>query len=815
MHKFSIHLILASLFFLHGFISVHARTSASGTINRVPMDSVIVLSVDGQEIISKSGILKNKQWKTLLNRIEESGSPVRKWFADSNHSGIAWEEPLQFFVRLVEGERPYPQFGAILQVSSASQADRTLSTLADFLGLRPSKKNPKVYQRATQPFAIGRVGDFCFLLGTFSFSDQAQLPPPENDLSSFIDSLSSSNQPEDMPSSLTNHGNHSADLSLYIEGIGNSRMFEHLSRNTLLGSIFPLFDPILQDSFGVFLRSQPGIIKIEARNYSRSNKAEKSSVNPLEMISQLPGDAPLVARISLPEDGFQTFLSNGVDTLLKFVSGNKLGIDSDLPGFDLSARELLKFPSGDFVFAGGSSRTKHVSLPNGQAITRSTPIWASGMKIAHPLAFRELLAGINSGMGLSSVFDAHQLTLTESKNSAWLSSHEYSREIELGKPIEALSFQRKKLLNNHQFALDFNPRAAARSLRKPEGLSFDQLKQISWLDDFSNISIRITEQGILLGDLKLDQPEKQGWEMIADRIGQELIDRINARIFLAIARDDLNEVIESVAMGAMINANDRFGHSPLHYAAYRGNAYIVDYLLRHGGDPNTRGNHLSTPLHSAAWGRNQEVVELLLEDGAEVDAMTDEQETPIMTATLRGQLETVETFLALSADAHAVDKYGSNLMDLAGASGNKELVELLSNAGVQTSYPLHLAAGTGDFISMKALLESGHSINEQDSFGATPLLIATVSGREDMVDYLLEHSADPTIEAKDGYSLLHGAAFSGKKSLIRKMLSFGLDINQRYGVDKITPVDVGEEGSEGLTYLRAMGGRSAWELGPQ
>ena len=133
------------------------------------------------------------------------------------------------------------------------------------------------------------------------------------------------------------------------------------------------------------------------------------------MISQLPGDAPLVARISLPEDGFQTFLSNGVDTLLKFVSGNKLGIDSDLPGFDLSARELLKFPSGDFVFAGGSSRTKHVSLPNGQAITRSTPIWASGMKIAHPLAFRELLAGINSGMGLSSVFDAHQLTLLSPK----------------------------------------------------------------------------------------------------------------------------------------------------------------------------------------------------------------------------------------------------------------------------------------------------------------------------------------------------------------------------------------------------------------
>ena len=67
-------------------------------------------------------------------------------------------------------------------------------------------------------------------------------------------------------------------------------------------------------------------------------------------------------------------------------------------------------------------------------------------------------------------------------------------------------------------------------------------------------------------------------------------------------------------------------------------------LLRNGGDPNTRGNHLSTPLHSAAWGKNQEVVELLLEDGAEVDAQTDEQETPVMTATLRGQLGNCRNF---------------------------------------------------------------------------------------------------------------------------------------------------------------------------
>ncbi len=816
MHKFRIFSILVFLCLTFGFSTISARTSmASGTLSRVPADSILVLSVDGEKLISKSGILRNKQWNPLLDRMEENGSPIRKWLADSNQSGIAWGEPLQFFVRLIEGELPYPQFGAILKTSSAEQADNTISTLANFLGLRPSKNNPKVYQRATQPFAIGRSGEFCFLLGTLFFPQQMQISPPENDLDTFIASLSAKDLPASMPSPLANHAKHSADVSLYVEVTGNSRMLENLSGNTLLGSIFPLFDPLLQDSFGIFLKSQPGNIKIEARNYSLPDQVGQDAVAPLEMINQIPGDAPLVARISLPEDRFQSFLTDAVDTVLKFLSGNKLGADTDLPGFDLSARELLKFPSGDFVVAGGNSKIRRISLPNGQSMVQSTPIWAGGMKIAHPLAYREILAGMNAGMGLSPLLETHQLKLTESKDSVWISSPEYSREIKLGKPIEPLSFERRKLLSNHQFALDFNPKTAARSLREPEGLSFDQLKQISWLDDYRNFSIRLTEKGNLQGNLQLSQPEKQGWEVIADRLAQEWIDQINARLFLAISRDDLNEVIEAVAMGALINANDRFGHSPIHYAAYRGNAYVVDYLLRNGGDPNARGNHQSTPLHSAAWGKNQEVVELLLEDGAEVDAKTDELETPIMTATLRGQKEMVETLLALSADAHAVDKYGSNLMDLAGASGNKQVVELLAGVGVKISYPLHLAAGTGDFTSIKSLLESGHSINEQDSFGATPLLIATVAGREDIVDYLLEHSADPTIEAKDGYSLLHGAAFSGKKSLVRKMLAYGLNMNQRYGTDKITPTDVGEEGSEGLIYLRSMGGRSAWELGPE
>ena len=51
----------------------------------------------------------------------------------------------------------------------------------------------------------------------------------------------------------------------------------------------------------------------------------------------------------------------------------------------------------------------------------------------------------------------------------------------------------------------------------------------------------------------------------------------------------------------------------------------------------------------------------------------------------------------------------------------------------------------------------------------------------------------PPLKLKMG-TLFCWCAFS-KKSLVRKMLAFGFDINQRYGVDKITPTDVGEEDS--------------------
>ena len=41
-----------------------------------------------------------------------------------------------------------------------------------------------------------------------------------------------------------------------------------------------------------------------------------------------------------------------------------------------------------------------------------------------------------------------------------------------------------------------------------------------------------------------------------------------------------------------------------------------------------------------------------------------------------------------------------------------------------------------------------------------------------------------------------------------------MDVNARYGPDGVTPVDVADEDApEAIQYLRALGARTAWELG--
>jgi len=103
---------------------------------------------------------------------------------------------------------------------------------------------------------------------------------------------------------------------------------------------------------------------------------------------------------------------------------------------------------------------------------------------------------------------------------------------------------------------------------------------------------------------------------------------------------------------ADVNSRDKDGLTPLHKAVFSDNSKgdcIVRLLLEHGANPNARDNKCRTPMHlvsqrlvSSLW---LEVARILLAHGTDVDAESEEGMTPFQVASASGQAEIAQLLL--------------------------------------------------------------------------------------------------------------------------------------------------------------------------
>ena len=88
-------------------------------------------------------------------------------------------------------------------------------------------------------------------------------------------------------------------------------------------------------------------------------------------------------------------------------------------------------------------------------------------------------------------------------------------------------------------------------------------------------------------------------------------------LFKIVQTNDVSAVISALIAGEDINARNKAGNTPLHYACERGHTEIVNLLLNNGADVNARNNGGHTPLHWACWRAYAVAARLLLEKGAD------------------------------------------------------------------------------------------------------------------------------------------------------------------------------------------------------
>ena len=145
-----------------------------------------------------------------------------------------------------------------------------------------------------------------------------------------------------------------------------------------------------------------------------------------------------------------------------------------------------------------------------------------------------------------------------------------------------------------------------------------------------------------------------------------------------------------LAAGADVNAGDNSWDTPLHGVALNGDPLgdqsveLARILIDAGANVETRQRYGNTPLHYAARSEQILIVEFLLEAGADVHARNDEGETPLYEAAggmLDNNTDVVEALLAAGADVKTRNEYGMTLLHRVRNDATPAVYNVLLDAG--------------------------------------------------------------------------------------------------------------------------------------
>lgn len=253
------------------------------------------------------------------------------------------------------------------------------------------------------------------------------------------------------------------------------------------------------------------------------------------------------------------------------------------------------------------------------------------------------------------------------------------------------------------------------------------------------------------------------------------------------------EVVQSLlSYGLNPNVKDKMGQTPLHHLMLWSNwaaehpkqrKAIVELLLANKANANALDKKHNTPLHLGAscCPDNSELVDLLISYGANLRSKDQYDNEPLHLAASKGCLNITELFVSRGAYIDARNVSYMTPLHCAVSNGHVEIAIYLlthgANADAQDDLgmrPLHWLAlsGTVNADLIKLLLVNKASLNNTDKDGSTPLYLAALEGRTNMVESLLRLGADASKKNKLGRTALEIATLNGHKetaSVIRSL----------------------------------------------
>lgn len=209
----------------------------------------------------------------------------------------------------------------------------------------------------------------------------------------------------------------------------------------------------------------------------------------------------------------------------------------------------------------------------------------------------------------------------------------------------------------------------------------------------------------------------------------------------------------------------------------------------YGGGATTLGL-VATSIHPYRAGVQNELIDLLLDHGAEIDHRTSagNRQCPVLGALANGRREAAEHLAERGARLNLEAAAGLGRLDVVKRSFNDDGTRKAKTSHKKLQSAFLCACGWGRNDVVEFLLDHGADLNDGGSDGQTPLHCAVITGQLETVKLLLRFN--PPLEAKNIYGgsvlgqTLWSAAHGGDPKLfteiIETLIAAGAEVPARH-----------------------------------